>query len=254
MTTHLLAPGALVCVPKSQAADYQSRLDRDQPRIAHLAAFAGPKKPRVLLHPDHITGKPAKLNWLFDQFPDRDLIFLDDDIEGVVLAYAERGESTKSKDPVHVAAFLQRTVHLARDMAVYFIGWGKSGNPSLYYSGLEPFTLTGYINGLAFGFLKGHGLRFDERLTAKADYDISLQNALRHRRCLRDNRYCFESRKTFRNPGGMSLLRNSLTEKRDLEILRKKWGPAIAVPRGGTSQNGARGYAGVTRLELKLPF
>lgn len=134
------------------------------------------------------------------------------------------------------------------------VGWGKSGNPALYYSGLEPFTLTGYINGLAFGFLKGHGLRFDERLTAKADYDMCLQNALLHRICLRDNRYCFESRKTFRNPGGMSLLRNSITEKKDLEILQRKWGSAIGVPRGGSGRSTARGYAGVTRLELRLPF
>jgi len=210
--------------------------------------------PRVLAHPDSIIGKPAKLNWVFDHMPDRDIAFLDDDLESVVLAFAERGEATKSKDPAHVRAMIQATVNLARDMGVYFIGWGKAGNPSLYYSGLEPFSLSGFINGMAFGFLAGHGLRFDTRLTAKADYDMSLQNALMHRRCLRDNRYCFESRKTFRNPGGMSLLRNSTSEQRDLELLRRKWGPAIGVPRGGTSRSDARGYAGVTRLELKLPF
>lgn len=213
-------------------------------------------RPLILAHPDHIIGKPAKLNWVFDhpQLEGRDIAFLDDDLESVILAWVERGEATKSKDPAHVFELIQHTMNLARDMGIYFVGWGKAGNPSLYYSGLEPFSLSGFINGMAFGFLAGHGLRFDTRLTAKADYDMSLQNALKHRRCLRDNRYCFESRKTFRNPGGMSLMRNSLTEKQDLELLRKKWGPAIGIPRGGNSRNDARGYAGVTRLELKLPF
>jgi hypothetical protein len=248
MTTHQMIPSAFLCVPRSQSHNYAARLEKDRKPGQPNAVS------RIIPHPDTIIGKPAKLNWLFDCFPDRDLVFLDDDIAGCVLAFAERGESTKTHDPVHVAEIIQHTTNLARDMGAFFYGWGKPGNPALYYSGLEPFTLTGYINGLSFGFRAGHGLRFDERLTAKADYDISLQNARQHRVCLRDNRFCFESRKTFRNPGGMSLLRNSVTEKRDLDILRQKWGAAIGVPRGGTGRSTARGYAGVTRLELRLPF
>ena len=41
------------------------------------------------------------------------------------------------------------------------------------------------------GFRRGHGLRFDERIVAKNDFDIAAMNALRHRICLKDYRYTF---------------------------------------------------------------
>jgi hypothetical protein len=59
------------------------------------------------------------------------------------------------------------------------------------------------------GFRRGHGLRFDERIVAKNDFDIAAPNAHRHRFCVKDCRYTFTGR------DGQAAYRTSQTEKRD---------------------------------------
>ncbi|MEQ1861165.1 MAG: hypothetical protein ABMA13_14685 [Chthoniobacteraceae bacterium] len=53
-----------------------------------------------------------------------------------------------------------------RDVGAFYFGWEASNGALRYYTGLKPIMLTGYVNGCAMGFLRGHGLRFDERNAA----------------------------------------------------------------------------------------
>jgi hypothetical protein len=112
--------------------------------------------------------------------------------------------------------------------------------------------LTGYVNGCAMGFHRGHGLRFDERIVAKNDFDIAAANARQHRLCVKDCRYTFCQKETFTGRGGQAAFRTSLTEKRDVELLRKKWGDIFHF--GGHSGTRKRDYAGVQKISLHLPF
>ena len=121
-----------------------------------------------------------------------------------------------------------------------------------HFSGHKPFALTGLVNGSCMGFVYGHGLRFNERIVAKEDYDVSLLNAYKHRKCFRDLRYAFAQKDTFCNPGGQSARRNSITEQSDLKILQRKYGCAVLQKRlGGTRK---QEYAGICKVVLNLPF
>lgn len=241
MTTHLLIPSAVVCVPQSQSAEYKARLARDR------------SPAQVVTHPDTVKGLTPKLNWCFEHLEDEDgIVFVDDDISCVQRCFGERGEESYIRDPEMIAAIIQGTYILARDLGAFYFGWEASVGAIRYYTGLKPISLTGYINGCAMGFRRGHGLRFDERIVAKNDYDIAAMNARKHRFCLRNHRYIFYQKETFVGKGGQSAYRTSGTEKRDVEILRRKWGNVFSF--GGHSGTRKRDYAGVQKITLNLPF
>jgi hypothetical protein len=238
MTTHKLLTNFVVCVPAAQAAEYE-------------AVAPG----HVVTHPDEVRGLTPKLNWMFEHLADDEaVVFLDDDLEYICRCFTDPSEAKARKvtDPATVEAIIGQTLHLAAGVGAFYFGWESSESTIRYYSGLQPFKLTGFINGCAMGFRTGHGLRFDERIVAKNDYDIACANAYRHRICLRDTRYAFCQRETFTGAGGQSHFRNSETERRDVEILRQKFGDVITVGKQGGTRR--RDYAGAMKVTLNLPF
>jgi hypothetical protein len=238
ITTHRLVPSAIVCVPESQRAEYEAAGCLD-----------------VQTHPDSIIGLTPKLNWMLDQLTDDEgVVFLDDDLDYLCRCFVDKSEAADRKviDPVAVVEVINQTYKLARDAGAFLFGWETSVSTIRYYSGHEPFKLTGFINGCALGFVAGHGLRFDESIVAKNDYDLCAFNAYRHRISFKDTRYAFAQRETFTGSGGQSFFRNSETEKRDVAILRRKYGEVIQVGKQGGTRK--RDYAGAQKVTLKLPF
>lgn len=246
-----------MCVPQSQQADYAKVVGSD----------------RILTHPDLVKGLTAKLNWIFDFFEhekinsagmsvglmrrlaqsDTDaLVFIDDDIASLQRCFVGKGEEATIRDPQLIEEIITNTARLAGDVGAFYFGWEASNGAVLFYTGLKPFSLTGYINGCAMGFRRGHGLRFDERIVAKNDFDIAAMNALKHRLCFKDCRYSFCQKETFTGLGGQAAFRTSATEKRDVALLQKKWGDIFGF--GGYSATRKRDYAGVQKITMHLPF
>jgi hypothetical protein len=235
MTTQRLAPEAIVCVPKSQAADYR------------------PVELEILPHPDTVRGLTPKLNWILDRFKREDVLLLDDDLTALAKCFTSPGErGVHSKDPAHIAAVIRQTMQLAQELGCYLWGFEANHEAIRYYTGLKPFMLTGYINGCATGFLCGHGLRYDERIVAKNDFDICCLNAYKYRRVFKNCRYSFVQKNTFCGAGGQSHWRTSQTEKNDVALLQRKYGNVIQVS-GGPKHN-KRALAGAMKITLQLPF
>ena len=209
--------------------------------------------PQVLTHPDSVKGLTPKLNWLLERFSGEDLVFLDDDLTALSRCFNSPGEGdTQIREPALVEEVIAHTLQLARETGAFLFGWEASNGAIRYYTGLKPIMRTGYINGCAIGFRRGHRLRFDERIVAKNDYDICALNAFRHRICLKNCRYTFVQRDTFKGAGGQAAHRNSETERADVALLRKKYGPIFRL--GGFSGTRKRDYAGVQKITLHLPF
>jgi hypothetical protein len=211
--------------------------------------------PHVVTHPDAIVGLTPKLNWMLAHLDDgAGLVILDDDLEYLCRCFGTPAENAQRKvtDPDVIRDVIGHTAQVASDFGAKLFGWQSTPESIRYYSGHRPFSLTGFINGCAMGFLPGHGLRFDERIVAKNDYDLCCLNAYRNRILLRDDRYAFCQRETFTGSGGQSFYRSSTSEQRDVEILRRKYGDVIQLGKlGGTRR---RDYAGVQKVTLSLPF
>lgn len=78
----------------------------------------------------------------------------------------------------------------------------------LVYRENMPFGFVSYIRGPFQGFIENAGgLRYDERLPLKEDYDMTLQQLNRFRRVLRINK-CFYVCEQSTIPGGCASYRN----------------------------------------------
>lgn len=238
MTTHRLLSNFLVCVPESEKAAYAETVGEY----------------RVVGHPDSMKGLPRKNNWILDHLMDDEaVVLLDDDIDRVVRCFVEQGADEVDTDsPVVIEEIIRQGYEMAEDMGAFLFGWSPDPQNIVYFHGMEPFKLTGWVCGAAKGIRKGSSLRYDERLTAKEDYDISLLNAYVHRFCLKNMRYCFAAHGTFVSEGGLSKSRNSMTEKADIELLKRKWGQAIQ-PKGHSPMR-KRDYIGTEKINIVLPF
>jgi hypothetical protein len=95
-------------------------------------------------------------------------------------------------------------------------------------------------------------LRFDERVVATNDFDIAAANVHKYRLCVKDYRYTFWQRETFTGSGGQAAYRTTATEKRDVELLRKKWGREIFPPADSAAPANAPTPA--SRRSPCLPF
>lgn len=241
--THRIVPKAVVCVPESEAGEYRAKLQ----------SFKGIG---VEAHPDSVVGLYPKRNWIIDNLADRDgVVQLDDDIDCVRLCYVDPGEKPNvTRDPEHVRAIIFQTWRVAREMGVFLFGWASGGASNVFYLPMSPFSLTGYINGCASGLINGSGLRFDERLKLKGDFDLCCQNLHRHRMCFRDERFQFNQKGTFKSRGGLAAHRTSASEQQSVELLQRKWGKLIRVGDHLGVGHRKASYAGVRKVGLVNPF
>jgi hypothetical protein len=236
--SHRVLEDYIVCIPESDYADY--------------VAVGIPKK-RIVCHPNTVIGLCPKRNWIFDNLENgKPFLSLDDDIHGMMRTFTPAGVTTLLDSKVAVHEIIDNTVSMAEEIGAKFFGFANSADIRTINFNV-PFALTGFVNGWSMGFLPGHGLRLPENLIGKEDYELSLQNAFRHRICFRNNRYGFNAEGTFKNTGGLAVYRNNETEKKAVAILQQRYGSdvVLVVRRTGFK---TQEHVGYQKIALNLPF
>jgi hypothetical protein len=147
---------------------------------------------------------------------------VDDDMKGMF--YWENKEKKKVESDEFIP-FLEKYSIMAKDLGAYFWGVNVSHDKQSYRENV-PFSTVSYIGGPFQVFLKGNEIYYDERLPLKEDYDMTLQQLNKYRVVLRANKF-FYSVKQSEQAGGCATYRNLEREKKQLEMLQKKWGKKI---------------------------
>lgn len=148
---------------------------------------------------------------------------VDDDMSGVFYFEGQKQIHPVTTDDFRW--FIEKHSILARDLGAYF--WGINVNPDPQcYRDCTPFSTVSYIGGPFQVFLSGGECRYDERLPLKEDYDMTLQQLNRYRVVLRANKFFYRVKQS-EQAGGCATYRNLAEERRQLELLRTKWGPHI---------------------------
>jgi hypothetical protein len=230
--TASIVPGAIICVPNAQEAEYR----RHNPDC------------EILAHPDDIVGLAPKRNWIYQKFGD--VMMLDDDLTRFSRLYLEANSLRSSRvTPTETLAVIQQTAYAARQIGAYVFGFSSVAD-ARNFKPQKPFRLTGYCNGSSFGLLKGSKVFFHKDAVAVEDYFASLLNAYYHRYAFFDLRYGFVQQKTFKNLGGQAEFRNTESEEKDSKFLRRMFGEAVQqrppVKRGRSSHEFQR--------VIRLPF
>jgi len=173
--------------------------------------------------PKGVQGNICRVrNYILDDNPDKLVAIVDDDLK--YLGYHECLAEHKLENEEEVLRFIKKYSILAEDWGIKF--WGIQINPDKQcYREYTPFSLTSYVAS-PFGVHLGHNIRYDERLSLKEDYDFILQFLNVHRKILRVNKF-FYVVKQMEQEGGCSVYRNVEEEKRQLQLLQKKWGKNI---------------------------
>lgn len=114
---------------------------------------------------------------------------------------------------------------MAMDMGAY--QWGVMCNHDrMSYRHCTPFSTLSFVGGPFSCFLKDGGLRYDEKLPLKEDYDMVLQQLNKYRVVLRVN-YIHYWCKQSENKGGCAVMRNREKEEQQFRAFQRKWGSKI---------------------------
>jgi hypothetical protein len=208
-TKNVVKIDAIVC-PKNEVDDYK----KYNPKI------------EIIAQPDGVNNIVKARQFVLNTF--EEVFMLDDDVTHVGRFFASSGEEFKVNSKEHVKDIIMQTASLARQMDAKMFGFTHLRQPVCYHS-QKPFRMTGFLNASHCGFLKGHQIKYDERMNEGEDHFASLYNVFKNRYMLINDRYGFFTTANFKSDGGCSLDRNTDSMKKNTLMLREMFGEAVSI-------------------------
>ena len=203
VSTLKFLPNAKLYVPESEVEQYREKYPNNE----------------IVGVPDAIKGITRTRNYILDHETDDWIVQIDDDIKGFF--YWEGGAKFKMHD---IEWHLIQSFVLTQDFGFHLWGWGMKVD-KIVHQPFAPISTLAVIVGNIMGIIKT-GLRFDERLVVKEDYDFALQHLYADGGVFKNNKY-FVVPRHWTNSGGCVDYRTHKTEEEAYKILRKKWGKIV---------------------------
>ena len=185
----------------------------------------------VWVVPDSAQGNLCRVrNYILDHADVRKILILDDDLRSIHRWVDRKGKRLKGSEAVEM---IESGFNIADEMGVKF--WGLNCNDDKgAYREYTPFSFSAYIGGPFQAHIE-NPCRYDERLPLKEDYDMTLQVLNRFRKILRFN-FLYYVCDQHGLPGGCATYRTLSREKKQFELLEKKWGPEIVKRDSGATK------------------
>ena len=160
------------------------------------------------------------------------VLIIDDDFKG--LFYWENKKSIPV-EPEEFLLFVEKYTLLCLEWG-YKI-WGVNINQDKQvYREYSPFSTTSFIGAPFTVTLKGSECRYDEEISLKEDYDMTLQQLNKYRGALRVNKFYYKVKQA-EQTGGCATYRNLDKEIQQLDALQKKRGDKIVKKDEGKSRS-----------------
>lgn len=184
----------------------------------------------IISVPEGIQGNVSRIrNYILDKEFENGadaVVLVDDDMKGIYHFEKENGFAYTQKllKTEEFMEFVEKYTDLCKQFG--FKLWGVNCNQDkLSYRQTTPFSTLSVVLGPFCCHLK-NGIRYDENLPLKEDYDLFIQHCENHRGVLRINKYYYICKQS-KQSGGCASYRNFDREKQQLEALQKKWGSDI---------------------------
>lgn len=178
-----------------------------------------------LIMPDDIGGNMAKVrNFIRDNCGTRYLVMIDDDVQEV--GYHEELKQI----PIGLIAimeFLESGFRVAEELGTILWGINLQSDPQ-FYREYSPFSFLSPVLGPFSCHIVDdvENVRYDERLGLNEDYDYALQVLHKFHKVFRNNKYYYIAGH-LTEQGGCGAYRILDEEKRQSEIMLKKWGSKV---------------------------
>ena len=187
---------------------------------------SNPKGTEFVVMPEGVQGNISRVrNYILDNEFGNGIdavMMVDDDMKGIYYFEDDKDVLLKTED---IKNFIYKYSVMAIDLGVHY--WGVNLNPDRQnYREFNPFSFLNFVGGPLSVFVNDGGLRYDERLPLKEDYDMTLQQLNKHRGVLRVNKFHYVVKQST-NKGGCATYRSIEREKQQLKALQDKWGTDI---------------------------
>lgn len=209
-------PGCRVYVAESELEDYVA---------------ANRPGSDIVAVPDRVQGNLCRvrnhiLDTEFSQGADA-VCIIDDDMRGVFRweRDGDYGYDQRWLDETELREMLGHFSALCLEWGYRFWGLNPGMTDAQSYQQQRPFNTVKYIGG-PFQVHLRNPLRYDERLNLKEDHDMVMQHLKRYRGALRLNMYSYQCKQA-EQTGGCANQRNTDEERRQFELLQRKWGRSI---------------------------
>lgn len=209
----VLFPEALVTVDEAEVDDYLKVLPESQ-----VVAHPGRKE---------LPNLASIHNWIHEHIEAESIVTADDDMLSVTCLVGWRPR--RYRDPVVVRQLLESSAICARDAGCGMFGYNLSPSPK-FFKPDTPFRLNVGI-GQVHGYIRGHGLRWDQQLQFFGDMDVTLSSLIKHRIIWSDQRWLFVGRR-LTNAGGLSGQRSMEAYAAAQARVDEKWGQYLKHSKG----------------------
>lgn len=179
----------------------------------------------IMVLPNSTMGNMAKVrNYIRDNCGTRYLVMVDDDVKE--FGYYE-GSKRYSIGIIRLMELIGTGFQMCEDVGT--ILWGINlTDARRVYREYSPFSfLTPVLGPFSCHIVSDTNvIRYDERLTLNEDYDFALQVLHKYHKILRFNKYYYVA-EHLTESGGCGAYRLMSEEKRQAEIMTKKWGKKV---------------------------
>jgi hypothetical protein len=160
-------------------------------------------------------------NWILENKDSEYVVMVDDDIKNFYWT-KKRIRTPISKEELTFQ--IENGFQLAEDCGSGLFGMNLQCDP-MFYRISTPFSFNAPVLGPFIGILDT-SLRYDENLPLKEDYDYFIQQLRKHRKIIRANFLTYDA-DHLKLKGGCQTYRNEELEKKQNELLIKKWGTDV---------------------------
>lgn len=192
----------------------------------------------IVVCPDEVQGNLCRVrNWILDQNKKaRGVLILDDDYSGI-FRWIGKERNFKKLSFFEVEEFIEHGFALAEQVGAFMWGINCVVDKGAYREN-TPFCMVRYLGG-PFQAFRPNPLRYDESLSLKEDYDMTMQQLSRFRVALRFNMYCYQVKQN-EQKGGCATYRNIKREQAQFKALQDKWGSDFIRVDDGNDKNSIR--------------
>ena len=173
----------------------------------------------VIISGSLIDSRNASLDYCFAN--KKICIQLSDDLEKIMI---NDYSGKRTKKYTNVVRVLNKIIPDFINNKYYFSGFPPTNNP---FFALKEKEINKFIVG-DFIIVKPNGLRFDNNLRLKEDYDYTLQHIKEFDGCIRYGSF-LNSFKHYSNKGGAVDYRTNQLEQETIKYLKNKWGECIKL-------------------------
>lgn len=201
--------------------------------------FLGSGYNYLLIPKERNTNIAKARNFMLENADTECILMMDDDVESV--GYYEKGKKCYL-NVEELENFVADGFRMAKELGVHLWGINMTAD-RMAYREFTPFSFSVPILGTFCGIIKTD-IKYMEEIYLKEDYDFFLEHIHKDHKTLRFNKYHYNTIH-LTIPGGCAAYRTMGEEKRQAEILQKKWGSKVVKLKNTTNPTIISPYKGV---------